>query len=250
MVIRWGDIWIGTSDFSKHNYNITVSNRQNRRGGGLALNYKTTQNLQVFEKGIARSFEYAIWELTVQSTSITIIAVYHPPYSEKNPITNAMFIDDITEFLTEALSQHQNIILAVDFNIHLNNQDDPDANILMDTMTALGLQQYTSFVTHHSGNTLDLIFTEIITRQKVLKCTPGPFISDHCAVNITLSVSKTNIIRMIIQTCNLKNIDLDHFTKDMGIEESPTSNPEDMVEVFNKKLISVLDHHAPEKPKE
>ena len=66
---------------------------------------------------MARSFEYAIWKLTVQSTSINIIAVYHPPYSEKNPITNAMFIDDITEFLAEALSQHQNIIVAGDFNM-------------------------------------------------------------------------------------------------------------------------------------
>ena len=157
-----------------------------------------------------------------------------------------MFID---VFLTEALSQHPNIILAGDFNIHINNQDDPEANILMDMMTALGLPQHTNFVTHHSGNILDLIFTEVITRQNVLKCTPGPFISDHCAVNITLSVPKTNIIRKTIQTCNLKDIDLDHFIKDMGIEEIPTSNLEDMVEVFNKKLTTTLDHHAPEKNK-
>ena len=160
-----------------------------------------------------------------------------------------MFIDDITEFLAEALSQYQKIILAGDYNMHINNQDDPEANIFMDTMTALGLQQHTNFVTHYSGNTLDLIFTEIITRQKVLKCTPGPFISDHCAINIILSVPKTNIIRMTIQTCNLKDIDLDQFTKDMGIEEITTSNLEDMVEVFNKKLISALDHHALEKTK-
>ena len=107
---------------------------------------------------------------------------------------DAMFIDDITEFLAEALSQCQNIILAGAFNMHINNQDDPEANILMDTMAALGLQQQTNFITHHSGNTLDLILTEIIMRQKVLKCTPGPFISDHCAVYITLSVPKTNIL--------------------------------------------------------
>ena len=42
---------------------------------------------------------------------------------------------------------------------------------------------------------------------------------------------------------------MDHLTKDMGIEEIPTSNLEDMVEVFNKKLITVLGHHAPEKTK-
>ena len=47
------------------------------------------------------------------------------------------------------------------------------------------------------------------------------------------------------------DIDFDHFTNDMGIEEILTNNLDDMVEVFNKKLISALDHHAPEKkPKE
>ena len=198
---------------------------------------------------MARSFEYAIWKLTVQSTSITIIAVYHPPYSEKNPITNAMFIDDITEFLAEILSQYQNTVLAGDFNIHVNNQDDPETNVLMGTMTILGLQKHTNVVTHHSENTLDLIFTVIIMRQKVLKCTPDTFTSDHCAVNITLSGPKPNIMRITIQTHNLKDIDLDQFCKDMGIEAIPTSNLEDMVEVFNKKLISELDHHAPERTK-
>ena len=114
---------------------------------------------------MARSFEYAMWKLTAQSTSITIIAVYHPLYSEKNLITNAMLIDDVTEFLVEALSQYQNIIVASDFNMHINVQDDTEANILMVTMMALGLQQHTNFATHHSENTLGLIFTEIIARQ-------------------------------------------------------------------------------------
>ena len=39
------DTWISMSDFTKHNYNITMSNGQNRRGGSLTLIYKTTQNL-------------------------------------------------------------------------------------------------------------------------------------------------------------------------------------------------------------
>ena len=73
-------------------------------------------------------------------------------------------------------------------------------------------------------------------RQKVLKCTPGLFILDHCAVNITLSVPKTNIIRMTIQTCTQKDIVLDQFTKGVGIEVIPTSNLDGMVEEFNKKL--------------
>ena len=158
------DTGISTSDFTTHNYNITVSNTQRRRRGGLTLIYKTTPNLQVLKTGMARSLEYAIRKLTAKSTSITIIPVYHPPYSEKNLITNAIFIDDITEFLADVLSQQQNIKAASDFNMHINDQDDPEANTLMDTMMALGLQQHTNFITHCSGNTLGLILTEIITK--------------------------------------------------------------------------------------
>ena len=44
------DIWIGTSDFTKHKYSIAVSNRQRRRVCALALIYKTTQNIQVLKK--------------------------------------------------------------------------------------------------------------------------------------------------------------------------------------------------------
>ena len=142
------DTWIRTSNSTKHNYNITVSNRH-RRGGDLVLIYRT-QNLQVLKTGMVRSFEYSIWKLTAQRTSITTTAVYHPPYSEKNPITNAMFIDNITEFLVEALSQHQSIIVASDFNMHINDHDNLEVNILMDTITALGLQQHTKFTTHYS----------------------------------------------------------------------------------------------------
>ena len=114
-------------------------------------------------------------------------------------------------------------------------------NILMDTMVALGLQQHTNLITHCSGNTLDLIFTEIRMSQKLL----------NSAVNITLSVPKTNIIRMTMPMCNLKDINLDQFTKDLGTEEIPTNNLEDMVKVFNKKTnICTRPPSPPKKPKE
>ena len=62
-----------------------------------------------------------------------------------------MFIDYIAEFLAEALSPHQNIIIVSDFNMHINDQDDPEANILMDAMMALGLQVHTNFAAHCKG---------------------------------------------------------------------------------------------------
>ena len=30
-----------------------------------------------------------------------IIAIYHPPYPDANPVTNSMFIDDFTDWIGE-----------------------------------------------------------------------------------------------------------------------------------------------------
>ena len=55
-----------------------------------------------------------------------------------------------------------------------------DIKIIMDTMEALGLQHWVDFGTHHLGNTIDLVFIELASNIEMLRCTAGPFISDHC----------------------------------------------------------------------
>ena len=45
-----------------------------------------------------------------------------------NP-TNNIFIDEITELLTEVLPSSKNFIIFGDFNLHVNNQDDVDTQI-------------------------------------------------------------------------------------------------------------------------
>ena len=59
---------------------------------------------------------------------------------------------------------------------------DTDIKIFMDTIEALGLQQLVDFGTHCLDNTIDLVFTEQTSNIEMLRCTPGPFISDHCVV--------------------------------------------------------------------
>ena len=68
--------------------------------------------------------------------------VYHPPYSDKAPTTNAMFLDEVTDFLATFLAEHYNITITGDFNIHVNGTNDPEAQIFLDTMEALGLDNH------------------------------------------------------------------------------------------------------------
>ena len=62
------------------------------------------------------------------------------------------------------VTSNTNLVIIGDFIIHVNDVDDPNASMFLDTMTALGLKQHVRGPTHKSGNCLDLIFTEEMSR--------------------------------------------------------------------------------------
>ena len=92
---------------------------------------------------------------------MVIIAIYHPLYSINYLVTNAMFIDDITEWLLDQLVQSNNVVVAGDFNIHINKQFENDKAGIMSALESMGLVLHQLQETHKSGNILDLILTEL-----------------------------------------------------------------------------------------
>ena len=155
-------------NFKKNNYIIKVANRNKRQGGGLALICRSRYRVKECSKGINHTFEYAIWQIHPNNISLTVLAIYHPPYSNVNKSTNGQFIDEFAEFLVDLLMEYNNVIIMGDFNIRLDNTKDPDVTAFMDTMSALGLDQHVSFSTHKNGGILDHIYTEALSRHKVL----------------------------------------------------------------------------------
>ena len=119
-------------------------------------------------KGINQTFEYAIWQLHPNNISLTILTIYHPPYSNINKSTNGQFIDEFAEFLVDFLTEYSNVNIMGDFNIRLDNTEDPDVTAFIDTMSALGLNQHVSFSTNKNGGILDKIYTETLSKYKVL----------------------------------------------------------------------------------
>ena len=59
-----------------------------------------------------QSFQYAIWKISTKHDTMTVVVIYHPLYSTWQPITNATFVDEITKWLADVLTNHNNIILA------------------------------------------------------------------------------------------------------------------------------------------
>ena len=196
-----------------------------------------------------RSFEVMHWMTAIGTGTINILGIYHPPNSVGQKITNAMFLNDLTEFLTDCMASYRNIIICSDFNIHINNPSDMEAQIFMDTMEAFGLQQHVGFLTHHAGNILDLIFTEA-TSQFSIKVFKGRYVSNHRAIVSELNIGIQHITGKTVTFRNLKQINVEEFesTLDLGNIEN-MGDLELVNRIYEEELSRVLNHLAPEKSK-
>ena len=90
-------VWLQSSEFSKNGWKCHNINRRGRWGRGLALIYHDRYQTKCWEQGAIQSFEYGIWQVRSSKTTNVIIAIYHPPYSDANPVNNSMFIDNFTD---------------------------------------------------------------------------------------------------------------------------------------------------------
>ena len=97
-----------------------------------------------------------------------------------------MFIDDITDLLTDNIPKYSNLIILGDFNICTDNDSNPHAVIFNDTMAALCLQQHIQGPAHKMGNMLDLIFSQLEMQLTVTSTATHGFVSDHYMVSIEL----------------------------------------------------------------
>ena len=86
--------------------------------------------------------------------SINLAVIYRPP--ERSVLQFAM---DMLEYMEMNVNTTGNIILTGDFNIKMNNPDDPDMTTLSDLLDSFDLVNHVRFLTHRSMNTLDLVIT-------------------------------------------------------------------------------------------
>ena len=170
----------------------------------MALIHKNHIPIKELRKGNTPTIEYGVWKATIRNKTIHLVGIYHLLPSTTNRTTTSMFIDEITDLLTDIIPKYSNLIILGDFNISTENVQNPDTVIFNDTMAALGLQQHVQGLTHKKGNTLDLIFSQLETQFTVTGTTTHSFVSDHCMVSIELSLKKLTppIVRKVIRDCS------------------------------------------------
>ena len=243
------DVWLLASELNNNGLSMKPVNRQGQRGGGIAIVHTSNIKVNGSNNGARQSFEYAVWKLKYNHTTTSIIAIYRPPYSERNKSSIASFCEDFSDFLSEVMAEETHVIVAGDFNIHINNTEDSNARLFLERMDSLGLHQHVSGPTQKSGNTLDLIFTEADSHFNIERCEGIHYISDHCAILCELGIIKEPLSKQQISYRNYKGINLVELQKDISAEHPDTDNVDDLVAWFEEKAKSVIDKHAPERTK-
>ena len=87
-----------------------------------------------------------------------ITAIWCCPPGPGAAITNTMFINHFTDYLTKWMGSSRNIIICGDFNMHIDDLTDIDAQIFNDTMEALGLQHKISMKIDEYGSDSKKLF--------------------------------------------------------------------------------------------
>ena len=64
--------------------------------------------------------EYAKWRVTSANSFLNILGVYRPPDG-----SIPQFLDIFTELLVDIVTSNTNLVVLGDFNIHVNDIDDP-----------------------------------------------------------------------------------------------------------------------------
>ena len=117
------------------------------------------------------------------------------PPSQANHSTHTVFLDEFADYLENFLTINKNVVIAGNFNLHIDNDEDPVAQLFINMMDALGLDCHVDFPTHENGHNLDLIFTEMLSEMKIIRCTPGAYLSDHCTHRMSTILKKEPVAR-------------------------------------------------------
>ena len=94
-------------ELNKNGLKIDTINRQNRRGGGLAIIFRNDIKVKRTKSGAKTSFEYALWKINLKNVTTSVLAIYRPPYSESHKVNVKTFCEEFTDFLTDIIASEK-----------------------------------------------------------------------------------------------------------------------------------------------
>lgn len=235
-------------------YKILHEPRGKRRGGGVAIVFKECLNLQRQDAAQFSSFDHIEVLIKTGNDCIRAVTIYRPPPTGKGGKPTNIFLDEFNEYIDSISTTSGKLIIGGDFNFHVDDENNHDANKFKALVYSLDMTQYVTQVTHKHGHTLDLVLTRSSDSDLVndLDVDAPDVISDHAAVYFHMPFRKPAPVRKVVTVRNLRDIDAVAFQNDIQQSDlivNPSDDITELVQQYNNTLANILDAHAPPQTK-
>ena len=210
------------------------------RGGGIAIINNSRFNIKNNILPNFTSCESISYRLLNTSSFIDIILIYRPLSS-----SFVTFLSEIS-IIFDSISI-SNCIILDDINIQ-SHKTSYQSNLFNDLLFSNSMHQHINFPTHTSGNTIDVIISHSDS-SLISSNNQSLLISDHFAINFTLSFPVPLDQSFIRNYRNISSINIKEFMKSTFIQlnylTSHSLYIEPSFDDLNTSLKLSLDFHAP-----
>ncbi len=213
--------------------------------GGIAAIVREEFGLRQFPTGlIFTTFEHACF--TDSNNSVYFFIVYRPPPSKENRLKTSDYLREFDELIEFVNSLNRKVLLAGDFNVHVDIPTKYDSSHVLTTLAGTGFVQHVVGPTHKDGHTLDLVISRE-TEHLITSCITGPRLSDHHVIHCTIEMLKPEPKKTLVTTRKLRDIDLKSFESDLSsqFESHCCTTADQLVDLYQCTITRALDKYAP-----
>ncbi|ESO12100.1 hypothetical protein HELRODRAFT_158525 [Helobdella robusta] len=139
---------------------------------------------------VLKTFEALAIKLKINGTHIVLLAVYRPG----SALISSLFFQELVAVLEIISLLSNNVVLAGDFNVHVEKHMDPHSVSLCEIFGNFNLVNRINEPTHELGGVIDLIITSMSFPVFDIRVLPPGVFSDHGLVQACLSIDQ--VIRM------------------------------------------------------
>ena len=205
-------------------WNIFSSPRGERGGGGIGILFRDGVSVKMCP--ISRGYKsFQIQEVLISDRDEPkrLCNIYRPPYTGKARFTEAVFLLEFEDYLTDLMEKPGSPILCGDFNIQVHDSKNFYAAKFLELIDSFGLEQHVPLQpTHIRGGTLDLVISlkDRTGLVKNITIHPGGTTSDHFMVSfgttIRNSIENTRARKLTSREYrNFKGMDLEGFQQEL-----------------------------------
>lgn len=218
------------------------------RGGGVGFYLKRGLTVRTLSTTTDPKYEAVeqMWiTLTLKGNKIAVGTAYRPPWLDLD-----LFLDAVTEAIT-CLVKCDYYVLLGDFNVNLLAASGQTRKV-HDFLNSLSLRQLISSPTHfteHSETLIDLLCTNLNYRKASVE--PCGSLNGHSLIACEFSIKRSKYKPHAVSHRPINQINKEMLNSDLGRIDwnniSELDNVNEMVDVFNKRVLDVFDVHAPVK---